>query len=90
MQRTPILGALPYLCVYTRSDLERPNSAWYNTYGEWHILQGTTPLHTAQMQMRRAVCQRLLSFLFTFTVVTQLAYLLMCDDTLYCVYECTA
>ena len=86
-QRTPILGLSP-TCAYTRSDLERPNSAWYNTYGEWHILQGTTPLHIAQM--RRAICQRLLSFLFTFTIVTQLTYILMCDDTLYCVYDCTA
>jgi len=56
-QRNPILGVLLYLCLHP---LTHNDQIWHcNTYGEGRVLGGQ-PF----AQMRRAVCQLQLSFLF--------------------------
>jgi len=61
LHRSPILGVLPYLCLHPLT--ENGQTGHGNTYGEGCV-SGVQPRHfLCTTHMRRAVCQRQLSFL---------------------------
>jgi len=70
-QWSPILVFLP-----TPFNADRPNSAWWHMW-EWRVFRSATLLQFAQM--RRAVCQRQLSFLFFFLLLCYFHFVLLND-----------